>query len=214
MTGEKFNALRREYGRQRLEESGTPEDPLFLFQGWMEEAINAGLNEPNAMVLATVSPEGQPSARVVLLKDFSEAGFTFFTNYNSRKGRHLAQNRKAAVLFFWEALERQVRIEGEVEKLDTERSDRYFSTRPADSRISAIASPQSEVVPGRAFLEERWKETEQAFHSGHTARPGHWGGYLLRPVRFEFWQGRENRMHDRIQYRREDKGWQMDRLAP
>lgn len=188
-------------------------NPLALFGEWYGEA--ADLFQPNGMVLATVSAEGRPAARTVLLKGFDEAGFVFFTNYNSRKARELAANEWAALLFWWREQFRQVRIEGRVKKVTAAESDEYFATRARGSQISAWASPQSEIVPSRAELEEKVGEVERRFEGGEVARPSHWGGYCLWPVLFEFWQGREDRLHDRLEYGRlADGSWSMERLAP
>ena len=188
-------------------------NPLALFGQWYGEA--ADLFQPNGMVLATVSAEGRPSARTVLLKGFDEEGFVFFTNYNSRKAQELAINSWAALLFWWREQFRQVRIEGRVQKVTAAESDEYFATRPRGSQISAWASPQSEIIPNRAELEEKVGVIEKRFEGDEVARPPHWGGYCLWPVLFEFWQGREDRLHDRLEYGRlADGSWSMERLAP
>lgn len=206
--------LRREYTGQPLEEAQAPDEPLALFRHWFEEALRAELTEPNAMVLATVDTSGRPSARVVLLKDFNEAGFVFYTNYESRKGKELAQNPWAALVFWWAELMRQVRIEGRVEKVPAEESDAYFQTRPRESQLGAWASPQSQVVPDRATLEQRVAEWAQQFNERKIPRPPHWGGYRVVPEVIEFWQGRSGRLHDRLRYRRTTQGWVRERLAP
>ena len=188
-------------------------NPLALFGQWYGEA--ADLFQPNGMVLATVSAEGRPSARTVLLKGFDEEGFVFFTNYNSRKAQELAINSWAALLFWWREQFRQVRIEGRVKKVTAAESDEYFATRPRGSQISAWASPQSEIIPNRAELEEKVGVIEKRFEGDEVARPPHWGGYCLWTVLFEFWQGREDRLHDRLEYGRlADGTWSMERLAP
>jgi pyridoxamine 5'-phosphate oxidase len=190
-------------------------DPLEIAAGWYGEAVAAGLPEPNAMALATATPDGRPSARVVLLKAVDESGFTFHTNYQSRKGRELAGNPWAALVFYWPALERQVRVEGTVERLPPAESDAYFRTRPLGSRLGAWASPQSAAVPDRAALEQRLREVARGYEGRDVPRPPFWGGYRLRPVAVEFWQGRPNRFHDRLLYRRlPSGGWQIERLAP
>lgn len=206
--------LRREYTGQPLEEAQAPDEPLALFRNWFEEALRAELTEPNAMVLATVDASGRPSARVVLLKDFNEAGFVFYTNYESRKGKELAQNPWAALVFWWAELMRQVRIEGRVEKVPAEESDAYFQTRPRESQLGAWASPQSQVVPDRATLEQRVAEWARQFNGRKIPRPPHWGGYRVVPEVIEFWQGRSGRLHDRLRYRRTTQGWVRERLAP
>lgn len=214
MEGKRLRALRREYEKAVLDDSTCPENPLSFFHQWMEEAINARVPDANAMVLSTASDDGQPSSRIVLLKDYDEEGFMFFTNYNSRKGRELQQNSKAALLFFWEPLQRQLRIEGEVEKLSDTESDEYFLSRPEESRISAIASPQSTRITDRKELEQLWNEVREASEVEDMGRPGYWGGYRLKPLRFEFWQGRLNRLHDRVEYEHTQSGWKRHRLAP
>ena len=191
-----------------------PADPFERFAVLYDEARRVIPVDPNAMVVASVSPEGRPSARVVLLKDFDARGFVFFTNYESRKGRELAANPGAALLFFWPELERQVRIEGRIEKVDAAAADAYFASRPRLSRLGAWASAQSAPLPDRATLEAAFVQAEQRFPGEDVTRPPHWGGYRLVPVRFEFWQGRPSRLHDRIEYRKDDKGWQIGRLAP
>jgi pyridoxamine 5'-phosphate oxidase len=203
-----------ERGRTRkLMRAEADPNPLALFGEWYGEA--ADLFQPNGMVLATVSAEGRPAARTVLLKGFDEAGFVFFTNYNSRKARELAANEWAALLFWWREQFRQVRIEGRVKKVTAAESVEYFATRPRGSQISAWASPQSEIVPSRAELEEKVGEVERRFEGSEVVRPPHWGGYCLWPVLFEFWQGREDRLHDRLEYGRlADGSWSLDRLAP
>lgn len=206
--------LRREYAGQPLEEAQAPDEPLALFRHWFEEALRAELTEPNAMVLATVDASGRPSARVMLLKDFDEAGFVFYTNYESRKGKELAQNPWAALVFWWAELMRQVRIEGRVEKVPAEESDAYFQTRPRESQLGAWASPQSQVVPDRATLEQRVAEWARQFNGRKIPRPPHWGGYRVVPEVIEFWQGRSGRLHDRLRYRRTTQGWVRERLAP
>lgn len=206
--------LRQEYMRERLDEADVAHDPVTQFTRWFDEAINARVPMVNAMTLASVSASGQPSARIVLLKEADQAGFVFYTNYESRKGRELAANPRAALLFYWIELEREVRIEGRVATVTARESDEYFSSRPLGSRFAAIASPQSRVVTDRAALEARFSETEK--RAGSTpSRPACWGGYRVVPEVVEFWQGRPNRLHDRLQYRlRVDGGWIIERLAP
>ncbi len=206
--------LRQEYMRERLEEEGVARDPVTQFIRWFDEAINARMPMVNAMTLASVSAAGQPSARIVLLKEVDQAGFVFYTNYESRKGGELAANPRAALLFYWIELEREVRIEGRVVKVTARESDEYFSSRPLGSRLAAIASAQSQVVANRAVLEARFSETEK--QAGSTpSRPACWGGYRVIPEVVEFWQGRPNRLHDRLQYRLQaDGSWIIERLAP
>jgi pyridoxamine 5'-phosphate oxidase len=207
------NGLRREYMRAGLLESDAHDDPLKLFAQWFDEAVAANVTLPNAMSLATVSRENKPSSRVVLLKDVAHGGFVFYTNYQSRKGHDIESNTHAALLFAWLELERQVRIEGTLGKVSAAESEAYFATRPLGSRIAAIASPQSETVADRETLEARYDEAVLA--QGETARrPAHWGGYCLKPEAIEFWQGRENRLHDRLLYTHNATGWHRRRLAP
>ncbi|CAM3226234.1 pyridoxamine 5'-phosphate oxidase [Rhodothermus bifroesti] len=206
--------LRREYARQALDEAQLPDDPLTLFQQWFKEALQAEVADPNAMVLATADISGRPSARVMLLKDCDTQGFVFFTNYESRKGHELTENPWAALVFWWAALERQVRVEGRVEKVSAEESDAYFQTRPRESQLGAWASPQSQVIPDRATLEHRVAELMARFNGQEVPRPPYWGGFRLIPEVIEFWQGRPGRLHDRIRYRRTPQGWVKDRLAP
>ncbi|MCS7020729.1 MAG: pyridoxamine 5'-phosphate oxidase [Gemmataceae bacterium] len=207
---------RQEYTQGGLSEEQAGDDPWALFQRWLDEAAAAGLPEPNAMILATATPEGKPSARMVLLKQFDGRGLTFFTSYQSRKARELAVNPYAAVVFPWHALERQVRIEGMVEKTSAEESDEYFRTRPLGSRLGAWASEQSAVIPNRQYLERQHEQWLARYPDGNVPRPPHWGGYRLIPLVFEFWQGRPNRLHDRIQFSRStpQSAWQRCRLAP
>ena len=206
---------RQSYSRHRLDEVEINEDPIVQFALWFADADNAGLIEPNAMMLATAGADGRITNRAVLLKSFSPSGFTFFTNYHSLKARQISEQPQAALTFWWDKLERQVRIEGAIEKvLDTE-SDAYFNSRPHGHQVGAWVSPQSEIVPDRKFLEDRYTELAAQYAGKVVPRPPHWGGYLLRPERIEFWQGRPNRLHDRIEYLHQaDGSWTNNRLAP
>jgi len=205
--------LRQEYKRDALDETHADADPIKQFSRWWDEALAANVPEPNAMTLATADAAGRPSARTVLLKGFDATGFVFFTNYESRKGEELAANPFAALLFFWRELERQVRIEGAVERITETESDVYFRSRPLASRIGAWASPQSKVISSRAWLLARAAEMGLR-HGSAPTRPQYWGGYRVGPVMFEFWQGRPSRLHDRLRYSREGQGWARVRLAP
>ncbi|WP_423198107.1 MULTISPECIES: pyridoxamine 5'-phosphate oxidase [unclassified Cupriavidus] len=206
--------LRRQFVLGALSETEVAADPISQFQRWFDEAVVAKMPDPNAMTLATVDADGQPSARIVLLKGLDASGFTFFTNYESRKGLDLLANPRAALLFHWVQLERQVRIEGEVRKVDEAESDAYFASRPLGSRLGAWASEQSREVASRAVLEQREADFRQRF-GDEPPRPPHWGGYRLMPNWIEFWQGRASRLHDRIGYRRQDDGsWRIVRLSP
>jgi len=208
--------MRRDYTRLGLSEDQAPTEPLSLFRQWFAEAVKTEQLpvEPNAMTLATVDGEGRPHCRVLLLKGLDERGFTFFSNYDSAKGQELQARPFAAMTFFWPALERQVRIEGRVERVAPEESDAYFQVRPLGSRLSAWASPQSRVIRDRAELEELLAQTESRFLDSAPHCPEHWGGYRLLPERVEFWQGRASRLHDRLNYRLQDGGWLRERLAP
>ena len=205
--------LRKNYTFGQLSETEVPPNPLNLFQLWFDQAVKAECPEPNSMTLATADTAGNPSARIVLLKGADEAGFTFFTNYESQKGKDLAARPHAALLFHWHELERQVRIKGMVERVSPTESDEYFHSRPAASRIGAWASPQSAEIPNREFLEEAEKRFAADF-GGKPPRPEHWGGYRLHPTEIEFWQGRPSRLHDRIHYHLEGAHWRIARLAP
>lgn len=204
--------MRTEYARTGLDEATAGEDPMALAREWFADAIAAQVHEPNAMALATATASGEPSVRIVLLKGLDERGAVFFTNYDSRKGRELAQNPRAAAVMLWHPLHRQLRIEGAVSRLDEAESDAYFLARPVGARISASSSPQSQVVADRAELERRWREAEDAGAAEH--RPEDWGGYRIAPETLEFWHGRENRLHDRLRFTRAGERWRRDRLAP
>ena len=206
--------IRKDYRLQSLNENEVDANPINQFSIWWNEAISSSIDEVNAMTLATASIEGKPDARIVLLKGYDEKGFVFFTNYESRKALEMAANPFATLVFFWKELERQVRIEGAVEKISAADSDAYFQLRPEGSRIGAWASPQSRVIDNREILEENVKQLGIKYGEGFIPRPEHWGGYLVAPTQIEFWQGRSSRLHDRILYRRENGAWVIKRLAP
>jgi pyridoxamine 5'-phosphate oxidase len=207
--------LRREYSSQSLLETDVAADPMQQFNEWWQQAINSKIDEANAMTLATASCDGLPSARIVLLKGFSKKGFVFFTNYKSYKAMQLSENPKACLVFFWKELERQVRIVGLVKKIASEESDIYFNSRPKGSRIGAIASPQSQVITSREWIDEEYLKVAENYKEKDLERPDHWGGYNVQPIIIEFWQGRPSRLHDRIQYTLEESGaWKIERLAP
>ena len=232
MDARELSDLRREYAVGGLDEADLEPDPLSMFRRWLHHALRAGLHEPNAFVLATAGPDGAPASRIVLLKGLDERGFVFFTNYSSRKGEEIAANPRAALLFPWHALERQVRVEGVATRLTDAENDAYFAKRPRASQLGAWASPQSQVVPDRAALDTRYDEVAARFGEGDVPRPDHWGGYCVAPEVVEFWQGRVGRMHDRLRYRRVPVGppgarwkaedgrtsegtrWLTERLAP
>lgn len=209
-----ISAIRKDYRMAALDETSAGQDPLLFFLRWFSEAEQAGAGEVNAMTLATVDPSGHPRARIVLLKGVDERGFVFYTNYNSAKGLEISGNPHVSLVFFWEELERQVRVEGIAEKVDPQQSDLYFRSRPEGSRIGAWSSPQSEVIPGRGVLEEKYQEYSRQFSGKDVPRPEHWGGYCVVPSRIEFWQGRSDRIHDRIFFVRENGSWTKYRLAP
>jgi pyridoxamine 5'-phosphate oxidase len=214
MEKSKIAAIRKDYLNGVLEIEAVHPDPIGQFRIWLHEAVSAGIDEPTAMFLATVGVDLQPSARIVLLKGVDEKGFDFYTNYQSRKGRQIGENPQVAATFFWKELERQVRIEGTVEKLPDAESDEYFKSRPAESRFSAAASPQSQVIPDRNYLIEKITGLKTKFSGDELQRPDSWGGYKLKPLRIEFWQGRENRLHDRLVYSFLSGEWKIERLAP
>ncbi len=210
-----LSALRKEYTLQELTIEKTADEPMAQFNQWLKEALQAQLPEPNAMHLSTVSKEGKPSGRIVLLKELEADGFTFYTNYQSRKGKELAENPWVSLTFFWAELERQVRIEGTISFVSPQQSDEYFHSRPRASQLGAIASPQSQVVADRSILEQKLTSFEEKFGNAEIPRPSHWGGYSVKPEKVEFWQGRRSRLHDRIQYVRQENGnWIKQRLAP
>jgi len=207
--------IRRDYSLQSLNEKNIDANPINQFKKWWDETLHSEIIEPNAMTLATASQDGLPSARVVLLKGFGDKGFVFFTNYESYKGQQLAENPKACLVFFWKEIERQVRITGLVSKINAKESDEYFDTRPESSRIGACVSPQSQIIESREWLDQQFNTLVSKMEGSAIKRPSNWGGYIVNPVMIEFWQGRPNRLHDRIQYSIEEDGsWKIERLAP
>jgi pyridoxamine 5'-phosphate oxidase len=207
--------IRKDYQLQSLLESDIEKNPIDQFSTWWNQAIESQIDEVNAMTLATVDANHKPSARIVLLKDFDKNGFVFFTNYNSKKGLDMLSNKNVALVFFWKELERQVRIEGTVEKVSEDISDAYFNSRPESSRIGAWASPQSTVIPSREILETNFQNYQTEFEKKEINRPQHWGGYIVKSELIEFWQGRSSRLHDRIVYSKDgNEGWNINRLAP
>ncbi len=214
MVEKNLEELRRNYKLKSLDTKDVKLNPFEQFSEWFEEVLNSGLIEPNAMILATADKYGKPSARTLLLKGFSDKGFIFYTNYESRKGKELAENNKASILFYWPELERQVRIEGIVEKISRKESERYFKTRPFKSKVGAWASRQSEVINSRFTIIKKFLFYLAKFHSKDIPLPDFWGGYILIPDCFEFWQGRPNRLHDRVRYKLENGIWIIERLSP
>lgn len=206
--------MREEYAREGLDEAAAGDDPLALLGRWLNEAIDAGLHEPNAMALATATPDGRPSVRIVLLKGLDDRGLTFFTGYESRKGAEVEANPRAAAVMLWHPLQRQVRVEGGVTRIDEAESDAYFQSRPRGSQVGAVASPQSRVIASREVLARRVAEVEGVFEGHDVQRPPVWGGYRIALESVEFWQGRQSRLHDRLRYVRQHDGWRRDRLAP
>jgi pyridoxamine 5'-phosphate oxidase len=207
--------LRQDYTLQGLSETEIDSNPFAQFKKWFDEALSADILEPNAMTVATTTPEGKPSARMVLLKDYDARGFVFYTNYNSHKAQELAENPQAALVFWWAELQRQIRISGRVEKISDSESDKYFYSRPFSSRLGAWASNQSEVIENREVLEQNLEELKQKYQDREIPRPPHWGGIRVIPAEIEFWQGRSSRLHDRLVYTRDyDDGWKIERLSP
>lgn len=212
---ETIENLRQEYRSASLSESEVAADPISQFAKWFAEALDGGLYEPNAMTLATATHDGKPSARTMLLKGFDKTGFTFYTNYLSRKGKEISKNPAASIVFFWAELERQVRIEGVLEKVSKEESEKYFHSRPKDSQLGAMASQQSQEISGRKQVEDTFNDLKDKFADKQVQKPAYWGGYVLKPQIVEFWQGRPGRLHDRLVYKKSDKHtWKIVRLAP
>jgi pyridoxamine-phosphate oxidase len=215
MNEQDIQNLRQDYSSATLSEQEINTDPVKQFDKWFKEALKASVPEPNAMTLATATSDGRPSARIVLLKGYTSDGFVFYTNYLSRKGKELTKNPLAALVFFWESLERQVRIEGTIEKLSREQSEAYFHSRPKGSQIGALASPQSQEISGREILDDKMQQLEAEYADKEVPKPSYWGGYIVKPRLIEFWQGRSSRLHDRIVYKKTDnKNWKIVRLAP
>lgn len=206
--------IRKTYQKQQLSESEMETNPIAQFEKWWFEAVSANVDEVNAMTLATADDTGRPSARIVLLKGIQDEGFVFYTNYRSRKSGEITLNPNVALVFFWKELERQVRIEGRIERISEAESEKYFQSRPVESRVGAWVSPQSSVIPSRAFLEEKQKQIEEKFRNKEISKPPYWGGYIVHPVKIEFWQGRPGRLHDRILYSVVKNTWRIERLAP
>lgn len=210
----KLSEIRNDYGEDGLYEHEVPDEPFELVQTWLNEAIKNEIYEPTALTISTIDLHGKPSSRIVLLKDVQQEKLIFFSNYNSVKGKEIEENPYVAALLFWPELHRQIRIKGEIEKTSKEESDKYFIKRPFLSKLGAWASPQSEIVKDRNFLEQNFKMTEQKFKDKDIPRPTHWGGYAINPLSIEFWHGRSKRLHDRLIYRKVKFGWQIKRLAP
>jgi pyridoxamine 5'-phosphate oxidase len=214
LTKEMIQSLRQDYRSAELSEKDTEKNPIKQFEKWFKAAIDAQLYEPNVMTLATADKSGKPNARIVLLKGFDENGFSFYTNYLSQKGKEIKKNPQACLVFFWAELERQVRIEGKIEKLSKEASEKYFHSRPVGSQIGAIVSPQSQIITDRKALENKVEELTNQYEGKTIPKPAHWGGYIVKPTSIEFWQGRTSRLHDRIKYDLINGKWQTNRLAP
>jgi len=208
-----INSLRHDFTKQTLDKKDVNSSPIVQFEKWFKEAVDAKVHEPNAMGLSTVSTDGKPSSRIILLRNFDEQGFVFYTNYNSRKGGEINENPHAALLFFWPELERQVRIEGVLIKQTAEESNKYFESRPRESKLGAWTSEQSKSIDSRDVLDQAYIENSNKY-PGEVPRPSFWGGYLLKPTYFEFWQGRASRLHDRIVYSQEQNNWMIERLSP
>ena len=209
-----LNSVRREFADKPLNEDSIDENPFKQFENWFEEAVNSQILDPYAMTISTVSYEGQPSIRVVYLRGISEKGFKFYTNYNSQKGEDLLENNYVAANFFWSEIERQIRVEGEVERLSSEESDKYFASRPRESQIGAWASNQSKVIDNRKILEDKVAQYNEKYKDMEVPRPPFWGGYLIKPLKIEFWQGRPNRLHDRIVFTKKNGNWLITRVSP
>lgn len=209
-----INTLRHDFTRQTLDRKDVHPDPVLQFEKWFKEAVDAKVNEPNAMCISTVSAEGKPSSRIVLLRNFNREGFVFYTNYNSRKGVEIEKNPHAALLFFWPELERQVRVEGILRKQSAEESDEYFNSRPRESKLGAWSSEQSKPIEDRNILDTAYDAYAKKFPGEEVTRPPYWGGYVLIPECFEFWQGRASRLHDRMLYVQEGQQWKIQRLSP
>ena len=209
-----INTLRHDFAKQTLDKKDVNANPILQFEKWFKEAVEAKVNEPNAMTVATATADGKPSARILLLRNFDENGFVFYTNYTSRKGGEILKNPYASLLFFWPELERQVRIEGEMTKQSAEESDKYFNSRPRESKLGAWTSEQSRVVASRKDLDEEYEKISQKYPGENIPRPIYWGGYILNPTSIEFWQGRPSRLHDRLLYTKEKDSWKIERLAP
>jgi len=209
-----INTLRHDFAKQTLDKKDVNTNPVLQFEKWFKEAVEAKVNEPNAMTVATATADGKPSARILLLRNFDENGFVFYTNYTSRKGEEILKNPYASLLFFWPELERQVRIEGKLTKQSAEESDKYFQTRPRASKLGAWTSEQSRAIANRQALDDEYEKISQKYPGENVPRPIYWGGYILEPTSIEFWQGRPSRLHDRLLYTKEKGSWKIERLAP